>query len=122
MLTFTLIVLGVLLNAFAQLFLKKGMLLIGNVAVSLAAIMELIPKAALNIYIWGGMACYAISILVWLVVLSKVEVSYAYPFLSIGYIVTAFIGYFFLGESMGMSKIIGILTICVGIVIMFRGQ
>lgn len=98
------------------------MLLIGNVAVSLAAIMELIPKAALNIYIWGGMACYAISILVWLVVLSKVEVSYAYPFLSIGYIVTAFIGYFFLGESMGMSKIIGILTICVGIVIMFRGQ
>lgn len=115
-----LIVVSVLFNAAAQLFLKKGMLLIGNIAVNMDGIVSMIPKLLINPFIWGGFGCYGISILLWLVVLSKVEVSYAYPFLSIGYIVTAFIGYFFFGESMGFYKVCGILVICFGIVLMYH--
>lgn len=115
-----LIVSSVLLNAAAQLFLKKGMLLIGNIEVSMAAVLAMIPKAAMNLYIWGGFACYAVSIVLWLVVLSKVEVSYAYPFLSIGYIVAAFVGWAVLGESMSLTKVAGIAVICLGIVLLYR--
>lgn len=114
------IISSVLLNAMAQLFLKKGMLSIGDVAVSLAGIIGMVPKAIINPFIWGGFGCYAVSILLWLVVLSKVEVSYAYPFLSIGYIVAAFVGYYFLGESMNLSKVCGIAVICLGIVLLYR--
>ena len=120
MLNIFLIVVSVLLNAGAQIFLKKGMLLIGNIQVSVSSMLAMLPKLAMNIYIWGGFACYAVSILLWLVVLSKVEVSYAYPFLSIGYIVTAFIGYYFLGESMSLYKAGGIAVICAGIVLMYH--
>ena len=49
-----------------------------------------------NIWLWGAMICYALSILLWMAVLSKVEVSFAYPFLSIGYVVAAVVGYYFL--------------------------
>lgn len=120
MLNILMIVISVLFNAAAQIFLKKGMLAIGNVQVSADAIFSLIPKLLVNLHIWGGFACYAVSILLWLVVLSKVEVSYAYPFLSIGYIVTAFIGYYFLGESMSLYKAGGIAVICAGIVLMYH--
>lgn len=115
-----LIVVSVLLNAGAQIFLKRAMTSIGVIAPNLDAILGMIPKAVINIDIWGGFLCYAVSIALWLVVLSRVEVSYAYPFLSIGYIVTAFIGYYFLGETMSIYKISGIAAICLGVVLMYH--
>ena len=120
MMNFILILIGVLLNAAAQLMLKKGMMIIGHIQVSVDAILTMLPKLLSNLYIWGGLSSYVISVLVWLIVLSRVEVSYAYPFLSIGYIVTAFIGYYFLGESMSLYKISGILVICLGIIFLYK--
>ena len=120
MINLVMIVSSVLLNAAAQLFLKKGMMLIGGIEAEVNAIIAMIPKVAVNFYIWGGFACYAVSILLWLVVLSKVEVSYAYPFLSIGYIVAALVGYYFFGESMSIYKVGGIAVICAGIALLYH--
>ena len=117
---FLLVLVGVLLNAVAQLCIKQGMNIIGNISLDVGAVLAMIPRAAINPYILAGLVCYVISVLVWMVVLSKVEVSLAYPFLSIGYIVTAFVGYFFMGETVGVYKILGIFTICTGIGIMFK--
>lgn len=117
---FILILIGVLLNAGAQLLLKKGMLIIGSVQMSSTVLLSLLPKLITNGYIWGGLSSYVVSVLIWLIVLSRVEVSYAYPFLSIGYIVTAFIGYYFLGESMSAYKVSGIFVICLGIVLLYK--
>ncbi len=66
------------------------------------------------------MACYAISIGVWLVVLSKLEVSVAYPLLSIGYVITAIVGFFFLGENVTFLRMIGIALICGGLFFITR--
>ena len=115
-----LILLGVLLNATAQLCLKQGMSIIGNVSMDMNGIIALIPKAAFNPYIITGMFFYVISFLVWLIVLSKVEVSIAYPALSIGYVVVAFVGCFFMNEALSTYKIIGIIMICVGTACMFK--
>ncbi len=52
--------------------------------------------------------------------LLKMEVSVAFPFLSLGYIVAALVGYFFMGETLSAYKIAGILTICLGIEFMFK--
>jgi multidrug transporter EmrE-like cation transporter len=53
-------------------------------------------------------------------VLSRVEVSFAYPFLSIGYVVVAIVGYYFFNESLTLTRILGILIICVGVYLISR--
>jgi len=87
-----LILLGVLLNACAQIVLKQGMRNIGHFAFSIQNILPIGVKVALNPFVMIGIFCYVVSVIVWLMVLSRVDVSYAYPLLSVGYIVTAFAG------------------------------
>jgi multidrug transporter EmrE-like cation transporter len=66
------------------------------------------------------MTCYAVSIGVWLIVLSKLEVSVAYPLLSIGYVITAVVGLFFLGENVTLLRVFGIALICGGLFFITR--
>ena len=117
---FLLILVGVLLNTVAQLCLKKGMMIIGNVPLDVGAIMGMIPRVAVNLYVVSGMVCYVLSFGVWLIVLSKVDVSLAYPLLSIGYVATAIIGCYFMGEPLSIYKVLGIATICLGTGLLFK--
>lgn len=112
------IVLSVVLNCAAQLLMRKGMLEIGEL--NITQIFAHIGVLACNLWLWAAVFCYVISILMWLVVLSKVEVSFAYPFLSIGYILAAVGGYAFLGEHLGPTRIAGIIVICIGVVLISR--
>jgi multidrug transporter EmrE-like cation transporter len=68
----------------------------------------------LNPWFFAAMACYSLSIGIWMIVLGKTEVSLAYPLLSIGYVLTTIVG-FFLGESVNLARIAGIALICFGI-------
>lgn len=115
-----LILLGVLLNAAAQLFLKQGMRTIGHFAFSLENILPIGTKVLINPFVLTGLLCYVISVIVWLMALSRVEVSYAYPLLSVGYIVTAFAGQFFFQEALGLVRWAGILVICLGVFLVTR--
>ena len=83
------ILLGVLLNAAAQLALKQGTRQIGVFDFSLANIWPIGWQIGTNPFILLGLLCYAISVVVWILVLSRVDVSFAYPMLSVGYIVNA---------------------------------
>lgn len=74
-----------------------------------------------NPWMLSGLGCYGMSILLWMAVLSKVEVSAAYPLTSIGFIIAAAAGYFFLGETVGVSRAIGIALVCCGVVFITRG-
>lgn len=115
-----LILLGVLLNAAAQLSLKQGMRTIGHFAFSLENILPIGIKTLINPFVFAGLLCYVISVIVWLMALSRVEVSYAYPLLSVGYIVTAFAGQFFFQEALGPVRWTGILVICLGVFLITR--
>ncbi|MCL2458260.1 MAG: SMR family transporter [Desulfobulbus sp.] len=110
-----LILIGVLLNAAAQLALKQGMRQVGYFDFVLQNVGQVVFAVATNAYIWIGLFCYVISVAVWLLVLSRVEVSYAYPLLSIGYIVTACAGWLFFQENMSMTRTMGIVVICFGV-------
>jgi multidrug transporter EmrE-like cation transporter len=67
-----------------------------------------------------GMLCYIFSISIWLLVLSRVEVSFAYPFLSIGYVMVTVMGYIFLNENISLYRVLGIVIICFGLIIMSK--
>ena len=111
----SLLLFGVLLNASAQLFLKFGMDRIGEFSFTLANIWPIGWKVATNYFVILGLMCYVISVLVWLMVLSRVPVGLAYPMVSIGYIVTAIAGYFLLGETLTAARVAGIFVIILGV-------
>lgn len=112
------ILVSVLLNCAAQLFIRKGMLQIGEVG-AIGFTKVFVPMLS-NCYLWSAMLCYAVSILLWMAVLSKVEVSFAYPFLSIGYVVAAIVGYYCFGESLSLIRVAGILVIGIGVFLISR--
>ncbi len=113
-----LILSSVLLNCSAQLLIRKGMLVAGEM--SMGAMAQNIGALATNVWLWLAMLCYGVSILLWMSVLSKVEVSFAYPFLSVGYVISAVVGFFFFGESISAVRIAGIIVICAGVVLISR--
>lgn len=117
---FALILTGVLLNAAAQLLLKAGTNAIGHFEFSLENLLPIGLKVALEPHIVGGLACYVISVVVWIMALSRVPVSMAYPMLSIGYIVNAVAAWWLFGESITAQKLVGIGFICLGVVLVAR--
>lgn len=115
-----LILLGVLLNAFAQIALKQGMRTIGHFAFSLENILPVGTRVFLNPFVLAGLLAYVVSVLVWLMALSRVEVSYAYPLLSVGYIVAALAGQILFHEALTPVRWAGILVICLGVFLVTR--
>ena len=118
--TILLIVISVLLNCAAQLCMKKGMMSIGEISGGMQGLIAAMPSMIMNGYLWLSLFCYGLSFLLWMVVLSKVDVSYAYPFLSIGYILSAVVGYYAFGENVTPIRILGIIVICIGVVLISR--
>lgn len=119
-LEFGLVLAGVLLNAAAQLLLKAGVRGIGQFDFSVANAWPIGRELATNLPILGGLACYAVSVVVWIMALSRVEVSIAYPMLSIGYVVNALLAWWLFGEAVGPQRLVGIGVIIVGVVIVAR--
>jgi multidrug transporter EmrE-like cation transporter len=109
-----LILSGVLLNATAQLLLKAGARSLGGLTVSFANAGALLERAALNGPILAGLACYAVSVVVWILALTRVEVSVAYPMLSVGYVVNALAAWALFAEELSMQRVAGIVIIMAG--------
>ena len=119
-LSFSLILSGVLLNAAAQLLLKAGTNAVGHFAFSTENLIPVGLKLAFEPHILGGIACYVVSLVVWIMALSRVEVSIAYPMLSIGYVINALIAWHFFGESVNAMRMAGIGVIIVGVFLVAR--
>ena len=119
-LSFALVLFGVLLNAAAQLLLKAGTNAIGQFEFSVANLAPIGWKVATQPHILGGLTCYAVSVVVWIMALSRVEVSIAYPMLSIGYVVNALAAYVLFGEAVGVQRLVGIGIIIIGVYIVAR--
>ena len=115
-----LILSGVLLNAVAQLLLKAGAKSITGLAFTFGNASTIASRVALNLPILGGLACYAISVVVWILALSRVEVSVAYPMLSVGYVVNAFAAYWLFGEALTPARMAGIAIIIGGVWLVAR--
>jgi drug/metabolite transporter (DMT)-like permease len=111
---------GVLLNAFAQLGLKAATRVTGPLIVpgggTWNRALELITVPSL----WFALSAYGLSVVVWLVGLSRVPVSQAYPMLSMGYVINIGLAWWLLNEVPNAQRVIGIGVIVVGVVLVAR--
>ncbi|MGH8282397.1 MAG: SMR family transporter [Gammaproteobacteria bacterium] len=121
LISFLLVIAGVLLNAAAQLLLKAGVSRVGVIHLQLNTVLSAGWKLAFEPHILGGLACYVVSVVVWILALSRVPVSIAYPMLSLGYVVVAVAAWSVFGETLGAMRITGIAVIIVGVYLLARG-
>ncbi len=119
--TFLAILVSVGLAAVAQVVLKAG---VSSAAVSAALLSGSRWSVATAMVgsplVWLGMCLYVGGALVWLVVLTRVEVSLAYPFVAIGFVLTMLLGWLLQGDSIGLMRISGTLLIAAGVVLVAR--
>ena len=117
---FSFLMTGVLLNAGAQLLLKAGTNVLGVITLTADNWPSQFGRMALEPHIVAGLACYVVSVIVWIVGLSRVPVSIAYPLLSLGYVINAIAAHYLLGEAVMLSRWVGIGFIIVGVWLVAR--
>jgi multidrug transporter EmrE-like cation transporter len=119
--TFAFIISGVLLNAVAQVLLKAGTNALGGaIHLTMSNWFETFIRVISQLPILGGLACYALSLVVWIMGLSRTDVTIAYPMLSLGYVVAAAGAWLFLGEAVSPQRLLAIAVIMVGVALLAR--
>jgi drug/metabolite transporter (DMT)-like permease len=119
--TFAFIISGVLLNACAQVLLKAGTNALGGaIHLTVGNAFETFVRVASQLPILAGLACYALSLVVWIMGLSRTDVTIAYPMLSLGYVIAAAGAWLFLGETISPQRLLAIGVIMVGVVLLAR--
>jgi multidrug transporter EmrE-like cation transporter len=113
--TFSFIIFGVLLNAVAQLLLKAGARNVGEIHLTMQNLFAVGLKVASQLPIIGGLTCYVLSVVLWIIALSRVDVSIAYPMPSLGYVVTAIGAWYLFGEALSVQRLMAIAVILVGV-------
>ena len=123
-LVFSLLIAAVLLSAGAQIVLKVAMtspqlqiLLSQSPGVSPFLV---VSELARGVAIYAGLSLYGMSMVVWLYVLSRIDVSLAYPFVGLGIVLTTLCGYYLLGEPMSPTRLAGCVVVVAGLVIVAR--
>ncbi len=112
-----LIVFTVVINTVGQFMVKAGVNRTGHV--SLFDVGS-IARALFSWLVIGGFAVYFLSGIIWISILSRAELSWAFPILSLSYVLTAILSPFILHESFSAQRLAGILVICFGVYLVSR--
>ena len=110
----------VALNTVAQLLLKAGVNTVGAIDLSGGQLARTMSSLAFEWHILVGLFCYVASVGVWLLVLSRTDVSVAYPMSSLAYIVTAVAAWRLFDENLSATRMVGIAVIVVGVILVAR--
>jgi drug/metabolite transporter (DMT)-like permease len=110
------------LDGIAQLLMKKGLAHTGINAVTFGNILEFTLKSASSCMVWLGIFVYALSFLLWIIILSRVDVSVAVPMTNASYIIIPILAVFFLHENVSLLRWSGIALIFIGMYFISRSK
>ena len=113
-----LILLAVMLGATGQIVMKKGMQIYGEVSAS-SVWGQLIPILKTP-QVLIGFICYGVSAILWIAVVSNVDLSLAYPMVSLAYVIVFIASWLLLGEQISALRVVGLLIIVAGVVVISR--
>lgn len=114
------ILISVLGGAIGQLLLKRGMNSLGPLTLSLGDIFPVLLKIALNPFVIVGLTVYLASTVFWLVALSRVDLSYAYPFASLSYVIMLVVSWQLFHENISPLRLLGTFVIALGVFLVSR--
>jgi drug/metabolite transporter (DMT)-like permease len=114
------IMISVLGGAVGQILLKKGMGGMGPLTLSLGKLGELLWRMGTNPYVIAGLAIYVTGTVFWLVALSRVDLSYAYPFASLSYVVMLIAAWLLFKEDLSLMRLAGTGVVILGVLLISR--
>jgi len=110
----------VLLGATGQILLKAGAMKLGPIPFTIEGLKHALLKMLVIPYIPVGFFFFVLAALLWLGVLTRVELSYAYPIFSLAFVIVGLASWLFFKEAITIWRVAGILIICLGIAVMYR--
>lgn len=110
------LVFSILISSSAHVLLKKGVIEVGS-SLGEMSLLAKVVSVSTSYWIVLGVFCHFFALLVWLWGLSRVDVSFAYPFLSLGYIFVTIMACFWLGEQVSVGRIMGMAVLLLGVFI-----
>ena len=113
------IITSVVPGVVGQLFIKQGLRSLGGLNFSTGLISSYL-KIFCSPFILVGLSIYFLGVFFWLYALSKVELSFAYPFVSLSYVLVLFFSWMFLGEQISLIRWAGVVSICLGVVLISK--
>ncbi len=116
-LDYTLLAIGITFGVFGQLSLKHGMNTVKNKGLSG---IRFIVASFTNGFVLLGLAFYGSSTGLWLVIISRLELSFAYPMISAGYIVVVLLSKIFFKETVSLRRWAGVFAIALGVLLITR--
>jgi len=114
------ILISVCLGVLGQLSMKYGTNQIG--AIDFAQPLQFLAQAFTNLYVLAGLALYAISSVLWIITLSRVDLSFAYPLVSLGYVLVLVLSASLFKEKILPVHYFGVLLIIAGVIFITRGR
>lgn len=109
------ILISVLAGATGQVLLKKGMSSMGALTLTGDQLVGILWRIGTNPYVVIGLAIYVCGTVFWLGALSRVDLSYAYPFASLSYVVMLAASWFLFQENITPIRLLGTLIVGLGV-------
>jgi drug/metabolite transporter (DMT)-like permease len=116
----TYILISVVASIIGQLLLKVGMNKIGSITLNASQFLSTSWKMATNPYVFIGLVIYLAGTVFWLAALSRVDLSYAYPFASLSYVVMLVASWMMFDEKITLGRLLGTLVIGIGVFLISR--
>lgn len=116
----TYILLSVSLSGIGQILLKKGMNALGPMSITLTQLFSILFRMGTNPFVFIGLMVYVIGVVFWLAALSQVDLSYAYPFASLSYVVMLAASWVLFNENINPLRLFGTLVVCAGVLLIAR--
>jgi len=114
------ILISVFFSTVGQLLLKRGMNTLGSVTLSLDQLFSILWRMATNPAVLFGLVIYLVGTVFWLAALSRVDLSYAYPFASLSYVVMLVASWMMFDEKITLARIMGTIVIGIGVLLIYR--
>jgi uncharacterized membrane protein len=104
----------------AQLLLKKGLLSVGEFPVRFNDVIPFFIKAYTNVYVIFAVILTIVTAMVWILAVSKAQLSFLYPFMALSYVLVALFSLLLFKEDVGVLRWLGIIVICAGVFLVSR--
>jgi len=115
------IFLTIVFTVYGQLILKQQVNTISNMPSGIDLIPFYIKFIITRPLVLSGFVSAVLASVAWIAAISKFELSYAYPFMSLNFVIVVALSLLFLGENINLFKVVGLLLICLGVFIVSKG-
>lgn len=118
--TWMLILIATVMGIAGQTMLKHGMNQMGPLSLSGGSVPGIVLQIVRSPFVIGGLLIYGFGTFFWLITLSRIDLSVAYPFVSLNHVLLFFIGWLILKEAVSPLRAAGVAVICVGMILVAR--